>query len=103
MSYRTYLKTWLIVVGIWVILGVIWAGPIYFEVQGMNHAAWRIFSWGILVWLAWAPLTPVMAWLARRFSLVGEKWLRNLAVHLPAFVLISAAHSAAATVLILTL
>ena len=103
MSYRTYLKTWLIVVGVWLILGVIWAGPIYFEVQGMNHAAWRIFSWGILLWLAWAPLTPVMIWLARRFSLVGEKWLRNLAVHLPAFVLISATHSAAATALILNL
>jgi hypothetical protein len=103
MSNRTYLKTWLIVVGVWVVLGLIWAGPIYFEVQGMNHAAWRIFSWGILVWLAWAPLTPVMSWLARRFSLVGENWLRNLAVHLPAFVLISAAHSAAATALILNL
>jgi hypothetical protein len=69
----------------------------------MNHAAWRIFTWGILVWLAWAPLTPVMSWLARRFSLVGERWMRNLAVHLPAFLLISAAHSAAATTLILSL
>src|SRR6185312_14969322 len=103
MSYRTYLKTWLIVVGVWVILGLIWAGPIYFEVQGMNHAAWRIFSYGILAWLAWAPLTPVMSWLARRFSLVGEKWLRNLAVHLPAFLLISVAHSAAMTALNLSI
>jgi two-component system LytT family sensor kinase len=103
MSYRTYLKTWVIISAVWVILGLIWAGPIYFEVQGMNHAAWRIFTWGILLWFAWAPLTPVMAWLARRFSLVGEKWLRNLAVHLPAFVLISAAHSAAGTALLLNL
>ena len=99
MSYRTHLKTWLIVVGVWVILGLIWAGPIYFEVQGMNHAAWRIFSYGILAWLAWAPLTPVMIWVARRFSLVGEKWQRNLAAHLPAFLLISVAHSAAMTAL----
>jgi len=105
MSYRPYLKTWLIIVAVWTILGVIYAGPIYFEVEaeGMGHAAWRIFSWGILTWLAWAPLTPVIVWLARKFSLVGETWLRNLAVHLPAFFLISAVHSAAATAINLTI
>lgn len=103
MSYRTYLKTWLIIVAVWAMLGLIWAGPIYFDVKPMGHRAWRIFAWGILTWLAWAPLTPVMIWLARRFSLVGEKWPRNLAVHLPAFVLIAAVHSAAATALLLSL
>ena len=67
---------WLIIVAAWAMLGLIYAGPIYFEVEaeGMGHAAWRIFSWGILTWLAWAPLTPVIVWLARRFSLVGETW-----------------------------
>ena len=92
-------KAWGIVVAAWAVLGLIYAGPIYFEVEaeGMGHSPWRIFSWGILVWLAWAPLTPIIVWLARRFSLVGDLWRRNLAVHLPAFLLISAAHSAAAT------
>ncbi len=95
----------MIVVAVWTMLGVIYAGPIYFEVEaeGMGHAAWRIFSWGILTWLAWAPLTPVIVWLARRFSLVGETWLRNLAIHLPAFFLISAIHSAAATLINITI
>jgi anti-sigma regulatory factor (Ser/Thr protein kinase) len=69
----------------------------------MGHAAWRIFSWGILMWLAWAPLTPAMIWLARRFSLVGAAWKRSLLVHVPAFVLISMAHSAAATAIALTI
>lgn len=69
----------------------------------MGHDAWRIFTWGILTWLAWAPLTPVIRWLARKFSLVGETWLRNLAVHLPAFFLISAVHSAVSTVINLTI
>jgi len=103
MSYRTYLKTWLIIIAVWASLGLIWAGPIYFEMKPMGHTAWRIFTWGILTWLAWAPLTPVMSWVAGRFSLVGENWSRNLAVHLPAFLLIAAAHSAAATALILSL
>jgi signal transduction histidine kinase len=105
MSNRTYLKTWLIVVAIWTLLGVIYAGPIYYEVEaeGMGHAAWRIFSWQILTWLAWAPLTPVIVWLARRFSLIGSTWRRSLAVHLPVFFLISAIHSAAATAINLTI
>jgi two-component sensor histidine kinase len=106
MSHSKFpLKQWVIIVAVWAMLGSIYAGPIYFEVeaQGMRHAAWRIFSWGILTWLAWAPLTPVITWFARRFSLVGERWLRNLAVHLPAFLLISAAHSAAATAITLSI
>jgi len=96
-------KSWAIV-GIWVLLGVIYAGPIYYEVssEGMNHAAWRVFLWGILTWLAWAPLTPAMVWLARKFSLAGSDWKKNLLVHLPAFLLLSTLHSAIATVINLT-
>jgi signal transduction histidine kinase len=86
-------------------LGVIYAGPIYFEVraEGMSHAAWRIFSWGILTWLAWAPLTPAMIWLARNYSLVEGAWKRNLLLHLPAFLSMSAVHSAAATAITLSI
>jgi hypothetical protein len=68
----------------------------------MGHSAWRIFSWGILTWLAWAPLTPAMVWLARRFSLIGAAWKRSLVVHLPAFVSLSAVHSAVVIVITLT-
>jgi signal transduction histidine kinase len=99
------ISVWSIVISVWAMLGLIYAGPIYFEVEaeGMGHAAWRIFTWGILTWLAWAPLTPAIVWLARRFSLVGETWLRSLVVHLPAFFLISAIHSAAATIINVTI
>jgi len=96
---------WLIIVAIWALLGLIYAGPIYFEVEaeGMGHAAWRIFTWGILTYLAWAPLTPVIVWLARRFSLIGDAWRRNLAIHLPAFLVISVVHSAVTTVINITI
>jgi two-component system, LytTR family, sensor kinase len=69
--------------------------------EGVGSSAWRMFSWGILTWLAWAPLTPAMIWLARRYSPIGDAWKRNLAVHLPAFLLISTIHSAAATTITL--
>ncbi len=95
---------WAAIIAVWAMLGVIYAGPIYFEVrsEGMGHAAWRVFSWGILMWLAWAPLTPAMVWFARRYSLVGEAWKKNLLIHLPVFLLVSIIHSAAATAITLT-
>jgi two-component system LytT family sensor kinase len=102
---RSWWLRWVTVLGVWVVLGIIYAGPIYMEVRasGMNHAARRIFSWGILTWSAWAPLTPVMLWLARRFSLVGSAWKRNVVVHVPAFLIISAAHSAVAAAITLAI
>ena len=98
-----YLK-WGAVLGIWIVLGLIYAGPIYLEVraEGMNHSATRIFGWGILTWSVWALLTPAIVWLGRRFSLIGGAWKRSLAVHIPAFLIISAIHSAAATFITLT-
>src|ERR1044071_6067971 len=94
---------WLTVGVIWVMLGVIYAAPVYVEVRAEQHGhmAWRIFSWGILTWLAWAPLTPAIVWLARQYSLVGEAWKRNLIVHLPAFLFFSVLHSAAGTAITL--
>ena len=105
MDNAKFSMKWLAIVAIWAALGVIYAGPIYFEMraEGMDHAAWRVFSWGILMWLAWAPLTPVMVWLARTYSLLDGAWKPNLLIHLPAFILMSAVHSAAATAITLTI
>jgi two-component system, LytTR family, sensor kinase len=95
---------WLAVIGVWVLLGVLYAGPVYLEVrsEGMGHNALRVFSWGILTWLVWAALTPFIIWLARRFPLDFTSWKRALLVHVPAFLLTSAVHSAAATFIRLT-
>lgn len=96
---------WVVIIGIWALLGVIYAGPIYLEthLERMGHSPWRVFSWGILTWLAWAPLTPAIIRLARRYSLVGDVWKSNLLIHVPAFLLISVAHSAAATAITLNI
>ena len=92
-------RKWLAIVLVWALLGVIYAAPTYVEVRAAQHGhtAWRIFTWGILSWSAWAPLTFAMIWLARNFSVVGGAWKRNVIVHLPAFLLISTLHSAAVT------
>jgi len=102
---RSPLLKWTAIVCAWAFLGVVYAAPIYLEVRGeqMSHPAWRVFGWGILSWVAWAPLTPIMVWLARRYSLVDGDLGRRLIVHFPAFLFLSALHSAAATVITLTL
>jgi len=95
---------WLVIVALWAFFGLVYAAPIYLEVraEGMAHAASRVFTWGILLWVAWAPLTPAMMWLARRFSLVALDWKRTVPIHLPSFLALSALHSAAATAITLT-
>lgn len=99
------LKRWAAIIAVWTVLGLIWAGPIYLEthLENMGHSPWRIFSWGVLTWLAWAPLTPAMIWLARRYSLIGGAWKSSVLVHLPAFLLMSIFHSAAATAITLNM
>ena len=96
---------WLVIVAVWALLGVIYAGPIYLEthLERMGHSPLRVFSWGILIWLAWAPLTPAIVHLARRYVIIGETWKSSLLIHIPAFLLLSIAHSAAATVITLSL
>jgi two-component system LytT family sensor kinase len=95
---------WLVIVGLWAFFGLVYAAPIYLEMraEGMAHAATRVFAWGILLWGAWAPLTPPMIWLARRFSLVDRSWKQSLPIHLPAFLILSALHSAATVAIALT-
>jgi two-component system LytT family sensor kinase len=101
---RSALLKWTAIIGVWVFIGLVYAAPIYLEVrsEGMGHSVVKVFAWGILTWLAWAPLQPAIVWLARRYSLLGGVWKRSLLVHLPAFIVCSALHSAAAVAITLT-
>ncbi|HZI61695.1 MAG TPA: histidine kinase [Pyrinomonadaceae bacterium] len=105
LSTNSRIKWAATIIAVWAVLGLIYAGPIYFgmRAEGMDHAAWRVFSWGILIWLVWAPLTPVIIWLARHYSLLDGALKRNLLVHLPAFLAMSVLHTAATTVIMLSI
>ena len=105
MADASWRIKWAAIIAAWAVLGVIWAAPIYLETEAerMGHSPWRILSWGILMWLAWAPLTPAIVSLARKYSLIGETWKSSIFVHLPAFLLMSVIHSAAATAITLSL
>jgi two-component system, LytTR family, sensor kinase len=51
----------------------------------------RIFSAELAFAYSWAALTPLVLWLARRFPLDRDHWLRSLAVHVFASLLIGLA------------
>jgi len=104
LQRNSFLK-WAVITGTWILLGVIYVIPIYLEVRAerMGHSFIRVFAWGILTWLVWAPLTPLIIALARRFPLVGGSWKTGIAVQLPAFICFSAIHSAAAITIVLTI
>ena len=99
------MKRWAAIIAVWAVLGLIWVAPIYLEthLENMGHSPFRVFSWGAMMWLVWAPLTPAIVWLARRYSLIGGAWKSSLLVHLPAFLLISIIHSAATTAISITM
>ncbi len=103
LQRNSFLK-WSAITGAWFLLGVIYVIPIYLEVraEGMGHSFVRVLAWGILSWISWAPLTPVIITLARRFPLVGGSWKTGLAVHVPSFILCSAVHSAVVILIVLT-
>ena len=94
---------WIVILGVWIFLGVVYTAPIYLEVrsEGMGHSAVKVFAWGILTWLSWAPLTPAIIWLARRFPLMDGGLKKSLPIHIPAFILCSILHSAAAVTIVL--
>ncbi len=79
-------KRWMLVLLFWTLLGLFFAsqtGMTYLYRQG--HAPWGfIVQLTLSEWYIWAALTPAVVWLARRIPLSGHRWLRGLAVHIPA-------------------
>jgi len=58
--------------------------------EGKHHSWVPLFATEFVSWLPWAIATPPLIYLARRYPLVGGRGLRNIGVHLLAFVAISA-------------
>lgn len=45
------------------------------------------------VWLFWAPMTPLIAWLGRRFRVERRRWMGTVAVHVLAGVVATVLHA----------
>jgi two-component system, LytTR family, sensor kinase len=87
---------WVIIAGFWLFFGLLNASQLYFGLRMENFPVpvGRMFAAEVLAWGAWALLTPLVLWLGRRFPIERTARARALAVHIPACLLIAAAHLA---------
>jgi two-component system, LytTR family, sensor kinase len=77
-------------VGLWTLFGLFLGSQMYLAYsRGETQIGWqRIFGLELAYAYVWAALTPVVLFLAHRFPIVRERWLRNLLIHLVASVVI---------------
>ena len=87
---------WLIVAA-YTVLGLLFTSQVWVDYAYARHPLtwWRAMGVALADWYLWALLTPVVAWLARRFRIDRSRWIGSLAVHLPASVLFTVAKQAA--------
>lgn len=78
---------------IWVLVGVWFAGQIYFFYASIGQKmAWRdALTWELSRWLPWCLLTPLAVWFARRYPLETANKRRSLLIHVPASIVFSCA------------
>ena len=79
-------KGWLAVWTGWTALALLLAvsASLTYRTTG-RPANWSLtISRALAEWWLWAALTPLVAWLARRYRVEGGQWRRNLVVHVAA-------------------
>ena len=83
---------WLWIAAIWIAGGLFDASQtvLIMHAEGRHHAWPPLFATELASWLPWALATPLVVHLARRYPIIGGVSVTTLAVHLAAFVLISA-------------
>lgn len=83
-------------VGLWTLIGLLFAGQFHLSnAQFGAPVTWgRAIGFGLADWYVWAAWSLPILNLSRRFPLDRGKWARNLAVHLPASLLVSVGYAA---------
>ena len=61
--------------------------------EGLDRSLHRAMAWNVPQYYLWMLLAPCISWLGRRTAQAG--WIRTLALHVPASVLLAAAQTAA--------
>jgi two-component system, LytTR family, sensor kinase len=82
---------WLLVLAAWTALATFFAASSSLTfVSSYQAPQWRFtLLMALTEWYAWAALTPLVAWLARRFPLRPATAVSSLAVHAPAGVVVA--------------
>lgn len=77
-------------VGLWTLFGLFLGSQTYlaYKRSDMPIGWHRVFGLELAYAYVWAVLTPLVLFLANRYPIVRERWLRNLLIHLFASVVI---------------
>jgi two-component system LytT family sensor kinase len=105
-SGRRHWVKWATLLGFWTLFSLLYANQTYLEMlrdPRMHHSWWRILFWQLVVWYLWLGLTPIVFKLGSTCPLDGKRRLLSLLVHLPAAVVLGAAHIAGATLVRMTI
>jgi len=105
---RSLWRRWAIVLGIWTILAVVLTGQAYLVIYTLIQASSdlpspnpqlplrEVFLTQAVECALWACLTMFIFWLGKKFPFGQGSWLRSLAVHIPACLLMALIQSALA-------
>ena len=90
-------RAWLAIFGGWTALAVFYAVTTSLTYRSTGRPGnWSLtFRRSLSEWWLWALLTPVVAWLARRYPLSGARRWRHLALHVAFAVLVAFAKTMA--------
>lgn len=90
LMFKSMTKNWLWTIGIWSLVALFTGTQLYFKtIQAGGDASWfKLFYIQLLVWNAWGALTPLIFWLARKYRMDRQKYLKALAIHIPMAVMI---------------
>jgi LytTr DNA-binding domain-containing protein len=90
---------WLKWCGFWTLLGVVSSAQYYFADQRFGsrpHSWWRALEANLTFWYLWGLLSPVVAWLGRRFQVNRANFGRHFLIHLGASLDLALVHLVAA-------
>lgn len=84
LAIRQHLSLWALVLALWVLLVLAFAGQLIFATNIPWQEAFRI---SLRDWFPWALLSPLTVWLATQFRFERGRWHLSLPVHLVACML----------------
>lgn len=83
-----------LILAFWTIIALLYTGQNFFSTyfQGKEIAWSRLISWSFTRWLLWALATPVVFYLARRFTIERSRLVKGLAKHLGLGIIVAFSH-----------
>jgi len=85
------LRSAAIILGVWLTIGLLTTQFSYLALQRTNSpASWTaLFAANLFSVLLWSAFTPIIVWLAWRFPPQGRRWVRHVAIHIVACVVLA--------------